>query len=463
MQVRDHDRVDARVVARLAQLPEARRCRSRAGHRCPLARPGSRCRRRPRPAHDGRLDPATVMRTRATLSGGRVYACSAACSCALGNAQAAWRRRSWRNTKRICCGGRSPSGGPGGRSGRLVAVSAHSTLRLKKQSSQVTFCPTFCCATTRLPFTTASQDGRQESHTGQATCNGAFPQIARIRRRSRKYPRNDAKTPSSGSSDPASSAPSASVRVGGDGPRTVRRCGSSSPASRGYVGAALVPRLRRDGHAVRGFARSPARVAAAGSRSTTSWSATPDRRGARRGAGRDRRRLLPDPLDGGRRARGALRRARAPRGRALRRRGARAPACGGSSTSAGSCPQDAPLSRHSPRRLAVEEGLLAAAPEAIALRASIVIGARSRSFRFLVRLIERLPGARAAGLARAPHRADRRPRRDGVPRRRRDRACALPGRSWDIAGPEVMTYARLIERIADAMLVAGPRLSLGSR
>ena len=39
----------------------------------------------------------------------------------------------------------------------------------------------------------------------------------------------------------------------------------------------------------------------------------------------------------------------------------------------------------------VEEALLAAAPESIALRASLVVGARSRSFRFLVRLIERLP------------------------------------------------------------------------
>ena len=28
----------------------------------------------------------------------------------------------------------------------------------------------------------------------------------------------------------------------------------------GYVGAAVVPRLLRDGHAVRGFAREPARV-----------------------------------------------------------------------------------------------------------------------------------------------------------------------------------------------------------
>ena len=30
-------------------------------------------------------------------------------------------------------------------------------------------------------------------------------------------------------------------------------------------------------------------------------------------------------------------------------------------------------------------------PDSVALRASIVIGARSRSFRFLVRLVERLP------------------------------------------------------------------------
>ena len=32
----------------------------------------------------------------------------------------------------------------------------------------------------------------------------------------------------------------------------------------GYVGGALAGRLRQDGHAVRGFARSPERVAAAG-------------------------------------------------------------------------------------------------------------------------------------------------------------------------------------------------------
>ena len=57
----------------------------------------------------------------------------------------------------------------------------------------------------------------------------------------------------------------------------------------------------------------------------------------------------------------------------------------------GLVPSDGAVSRHLASRLAVEEALLDAADEPIALRASIVIGARSRSFRFLVRLIERLP------------------------------------------------------------------------
>ena len=65
--------------------------------------------------------------------------------------------------------------------------------------------------------------------------------------------------------------------------------------------------------------------------------------------------------------------------------------CGGSSISAASCPRTRAVSRHLASRLAVEQALLDAADEPIALRASIVIGARSRSFRFLVRLIERLP------------------------------------------------------------------------
>jgi uncharacterized protein YbjT (DUF2867 family) len=108
----------------------------------------------------------------------------------------------------------------------------------------------------------------------------------------------------------------------------------------------------------------------------------------------------------------------------------------------------------------VEETLLASAPESIALRASIVIGARSRSFRFLVRLIERLPV-----LALPAWRTNRTAPIDG-----RDviaylahaatAPAAVTGRSWDIAGPEIVTYAELIERIADRMLVRRPRLAL---
>ena len=47
---------------------------------------------------------------------------------------------------------------------------------------------------------------------------------------------------------------------------------------------------------------------------------------------------------------------------------------------------DGSPSAHLASRLAVERILLEATPSSVALRASIVVGARSRSFRFLVRL-----------------------------------------------------------------------------
>ena len=49
------------------------------------------------------------------------------------------------------------------------------------------------------------------------------------------------------------------------------------------------------------------------------------------------------------------------------------------------------LSPHLSSRATVERILREAVPDTVALRASIVIGARSRSFRFLVRLVERMP------------------------------------------------------------------------
>ena len=126
----------------------------------------------------------------------------------------------------------------------------------------------------------------------------------------------------------------------------------------------------------------------------------------------------------------------------------------------GLVPQDSHASRHLASRLAVEETLLEAAPESVALRASIVIAARSRSFRFLVRLIERLPV-----LAVPAWRTNRTQPIDG-----RDvleflaAAATLPerhaGRSWDIAGPDAMSYAEMLERIADSMLISRPRMAV---
>jgi uncharacterized protein YbjT (DUF2867 family) len=105
--------------------------------------------------------------------------------------------------------------------------------------------------------------------------------------------------------------------------------------------------------------------------------------------------------------------------------------------------------------------LLEAADEPIALRASIVIGARSRSFRFLVRLIERLPV-----LALPAWRTNRTQPIDGRDMleflvRAAVAPAALAGRSYDIAGPDLMSYQELIERIEDHMLLDRPAIGLG--
>ena len=228
----------------------------------------------------------------------------------------------------------------------------------------------------------------------------------------------------------------------------------------GYVGAALAPALERDGHAVRGFARSPERVSAAGV--ALDELVTGD---ALTGAGLDHAMdgidvayYLIHSMEGA--AGGAFpeqeRRAAANFARAAERAGVRRVVYLG-----GLVPRDAGASRHLASRLAVEDALLGASPESIALRASIVIGARSRSFRFLVRLIERLPV-----LALPAWRVNRtRPidGRDvlGFLARAATAPASLSGRSWDVAGPDTMTYEQLIGRIADAMLVARPRLGLG--
>ena len=82
----------------------------------------------------------------------------------------------------------------------------------------------------------------------------------------------------------------------------------------------------------------------------------------------------------------------------------------------GIVPHHRPLSPHLGSRLEVEETLLAAVPGSTALRASIVIGAGSSSFRLLVRLVERLRVLPMPRWRKNRTAADRRARRDRVPR-----------------------------------------------
>jgi uncharacterized protein YbjT (DUF2867 family) len=125
----------------------------------------------------------------------------------------------------------------------------------------------------------------------------------------------------------------------------------------------------------------------------------------------------------------------------------------------GIVPDGHALSHHLQSRLEVEKILLGAVPGSTALRASIVIGAGSSSFRILVRLVERLrvlplPGWRG-------NRTQPIDERDVVEfLARTPRVPAAAGRSLDVAGPDVMTYGRMIERIADALGVGRMPLAL---
>jgi uncharacterized protein YbjT (DUF2867 family) len=119
-----------------------------------------------------------------------------------------------------------------------------------------------------------------------------------------------------------------------------------------------------------------------------------------------------------------------------------------------------PASRHLASREAVEHILLQAVPDSVALRASIVIGARSRSFRFLVHLVERL---RVLTLP-AWHRFHTQPIDARDVTAMLAAAATVPavaGRSLDVGGEEVLTYGEMIARIAELMLVSRPSLELG--
>jgi uncharacterized protein YbjT (DUF2867 family) len=226
----------------------------------------------------------------------------------------------------------------------------------------------------------------------------------------------------------------------------------------GFAGSLLIPRLHREGHAVRAFARDPARL-----RIPIAWHVETVRGDVISGAG------LQEALDqievayylihsmdaaSGRHFPEQERLAASNFGAAARRAGVKRIVYLG-----GLLGETSVASRHLASRLAVERMLLDAIPDSVALRASIVIGARSRSFRFLVRLVERMPVLALPAWQR--YRTQPIDARDvtemllaaaHVP--------AVAGRSLDIGGEDVLSYGEMIELIAELMLVGRPAIGL---
>jgi uncharacterized protein YbjT (DUF2867 family) len=233
----------------------------------------------------------------------------------------------------------------------------------------------------------------------------------------------------------------------------------------GFVGSLLAPRLLAEGHHVRAFTRAPDRLAAAlAAEVETIRGDVLTGEGLRAAlAGVDvayylihsmESPTLDDSFQQSFSERERL-------GTTNFARAAREAGVGRIVYLGGLVPHDrALLSPHLASREAVQEILFEHVPDSVALRSAIVIGARSRSFRLLVRLIERLPI-----LALPPWRRFRTQPIDARDTVEMLLAAAhvagVAGRALDIGGPEAVTYGELLRRIADALLLGRPTLSLG--
>jgi uncharacterized protein YbjT (DUF2867 family) len=119
----------------------------------------------------------------------------------------------------------------------------------------------------------------------------------------------------------------------------------------------------------------------------------------------------------------------------------------------------AQASRHLASREHVERILLGAVADSLSLRASIVIGTRSRSFRLLVHLLERMPVLTLP--AWHVFRTQPIDERDVIAMLLACVTTPLSGRYLDIGGPDVLSYGELLARIAAVMLVNRPAVRLG--
>jgi uncharacterized protein YbjT (DUF2867 family) len=125
----------------------------------------------------------------------------------------------------------------------------------------------------------------------------------------------------------------------------------------------------------------------------------------------------------------------------------------------GLLPHSGLVSRHLASRAEVERILFEHVPDSVALRASIVIGAGSRSFRLLVRLVERMPVLALPAWRR--FRTQPIDVRDTIEMlAAAARLPAAAGRTLDVGGPEALTYEAMLRRIAELLLLGRPTVGL---
>ncbi len=251
----------------------------------------------------------------------------------------------------------------------------------------------------------------------------------------------------------------------------------------GFVGSLLVPRLCADGHALRAMGRDPERVRAALApamarerRQPAEMDVEVVQADVRTGAGLER------ALDGVELSYyliHSMERLAGEHSAFPERERLAAESFAVAATRAGvrrivylggltphmpaQAPADRPaeirVSRHLASRAEVERVLLEAVPDSLALRASIVIGAHSRSFRLLVHLLERMPVlALPAWQALRTQPIDA---RDVIEMLTACASAEPPRRRLEIAGPDVLTYGEMLTSIAELMLVNRPTVKLG--
>ncbi len=220
----------------------------------------------------------------------------------------------------------------------------------------------------------------------------------------------------------------------------------------GYIGSRLLPRLTRDGHDLRGFTRRPETAAVDGAVELVGGDAITGRGLEQALEGVDVAYFLIHSMEPSSDNAFNVRERRAAENFA---RAARAVGLERVIYLGGPAPSHGVASPHLASRLAVEEILSTAAPCSIAFRASIVIGADSRSFRFLVHLIERLPvmAVPAWGVRRSAPIDERDVIELLSHAATSEQVCGL---SLDACGLDLVSYGELIDRIRHHMFVERP-------